>query len=308
MERTARYRSLAPLLDWRQAVRPIPWARTFGRRAPLVVEIGFGNGEYLVRQALQYPDRDFVGIEPEWASIQRCLRKLALADIHNVRLMQVNAQVAFERLFCQSSVEQVSALFPCPWPKERHIKHRLFAKPFLELINSRLTCRGTLYIVTDRLDYSAWVERQAEGTGFVFQGRRIAAQFSTKYERKWQAQGQEHFYELCLQKQRAISRSTRKDRELQTHRVQGFDPEQFKPVDLNGEITIKFKDFIYDPRQRRAMQWIFVVEDHLGQDIWIDIAKADDGWRIRPSRGSTFIPTRGLQQALDIIRDTIVGG
>lgn len=302
----ARYLSLDSLVDWRKTKRPIAWAEMFGRNAPLEVEIGFGNGEYLVRQALRHPDRDFVGIEPEWASIQRCLRKLARSQVHNVRLMQANAQVAFERLFPLSAIDQVCALFPCPWPKERHIKHRLFSHAFLALINSRLTCNGTLYIVTDHLDYRDWVKRQSEGTGFFFRSRQVGAQFSTKYERKWQAQGQDRFLELCLQKQRAISLPIRKDQDLQTHRVQAFDPEQFRPIDQRGEVTIKFKDFLYDARQMRAMQWIFIVEDNLGQDVWIEIVKGDGGWNIRPSRGCTFIPTKGLQQAIDVIRDSIM--
>jgi hypothetical protein len=149
------------------------------------------------------------------------------------------------------------------------------------------------------------VERQVIDTGFDFQCRQIAAQFSTKYERKWLAQGQEHFFELSLHKQRAISIPIRKDQEVQTHRVQAFDPAQFRPIDQQGDITIKFKDFLYDPNLRRAMQWVFIVEDDLGQDVWIDITQGEDDWHIRPARGCPFIPTKGVQQVLDLIRDAM---
>lgn len=302
-----RYLSLAPLVNWRQTARPIRWTAQFGRHAHLDVEIGFGNGEYLVRQALHHPERNFVGIELEWASIQRCLRKIAQSHVNNVRLMQISAQVAFERLFCPATIDHVYALFPCPWPKERHTKHRLFSHAFLKLLNSRLTCNGTLHIVTDRTSYSDWLQTQMADTGFGFESRRIAAQFSTKYERKWQAQGQDHFVALWLRKQQAISVPIRKDQDLQSYRVNAFAPEQFRPIDQQGKITIKFKDFIYDPKQRRAIQWVFIVEDNLAQDVWIDIAHGEDGWHIRPARGCSFIPTRGVQQALDLIRDTIPG-
>lgn len=301
----ARYLSLQSLVNWRQIKRPICWTELFGRKAPFEVEIGFGNGEYLVRQALLHPERNFVGIELEWASIQRGLRKIARSQVHNVRLMQVNAQVAFERLFRPATIDRIYALFPCPWPKQRHSKHRLFSRPFLQLLNSRLTCNGNVHIVTDQTAYRDWVGRQTTDTGFIFKWHRISAQFSTKYERKWQALGQDCFVALSLQKQRPLSRPLRKDQELKSHRVKAFDPEQFRPVDQQGTITIKFKDLVYDPKQMRAMQWVFIAEDQLAQDVWIDIAQDGNGWLIRPARGCPFIPTSGVQRALDLIRDTI---
>lgn len=301
----AYYLSLHPLIPWRQVKRPIEWAKRFGRTAPIEVEIGFGNGEYLVRHALIHPQRDFIGIELEWASIQRCLHKIAQSDITNIRLMQVNAHVAFARLFYPEMIERVFALFPCPWPKERHAKHRLFSGAFLKLVNSRLTWQGELQIVTDDDTYGSWVKQQSTDAGFVFDHHAVAAKFSTKYERKWQAQGQQFFHDLRLSKQTPMSIPVQEDKELQVHHVRTFDPEQFHPANQQGEITIKFKDFIYDHKQMRAMQWVYISEDNLGQDVWIDIAQGDDGWLIRPARGCAFIPTKGLQQALDLIHQLI---
>ena len=134
----ARYLSLQPLLLWQHGARPIDWAQQFGRQAPIEVEIGFGNGEFLVREAQVHPELNFVGIEQEWASAQRALRRLAQVKILNVRVLLVDARIALERLFLPQTVQRVYALFPCPWPKERHVKHRLFAQTFLTLLNSRL--------------------------------------------------------------------------------------------------------------------------------------------------------------------------
>ncbi len=202
-------------------------------------------------------------------------------------------------------IDRVFALFPCPWPKERHTKHRLFSRAFLKLVNSRLTLQGELQIVTDDDTYGNWVKQQSTGTGFVFDRHTVAGRSSTKYERKWQAQGQQFFYQLSLYKQRPMSIPVREDKELQVHRVQTFDPEQFHPTDQQGVITIKFKDLIYDHKQMRAMQRVYITEDNLGQDVWIDIAQSDDGWVIRPARGYAFIPTEGVQQALHLIHDMI---
>jgi tRNA (guanine-N7-)-methyltransferase len=69
----AYYRSLKPLVLWREAERPLYWEALFGRAAPVELEIGFGNGDYLVARAQQHPERNFVGIELEWEGVQRAL-------------------------------------------------------------------------------------------------------------------------------------------------------------------------------------------------------------------------------------------
>src|SRR5215470_652303 len=177
MTMQARYLSLAPLLLWQHVERPVDWAQRFGRQAPLVVEIGFGNGEFLVREAQAHPERNFVGIEQEWASVQRGLRRIAQAQVTNVRVLLVDARIALERLFTPQTVQRVYALFPCPWPKERHVKHRLFARTFLTLLNSRLASEGTVHMVTDHVPYLHWVLAQVSDTGFAAQWMTIAPRF-----------------------------------------------------------------------------------------------------------------------------------
>ena len=299
----ARYLSLQPLLLWQHVERPINWPQRFGRQAPLQVEIGFGNGEFLVRQAQEYPEHNFVGIEPEWASVQRCLRRLAQAEVRNVRLLLLDARVAMERLFTPQTLQRVYALFPCPWPKERHVKHRLFAQAFLALLNSRLAAEGEVQLVTDHEAYLAWVLGQVPETGFTPHWKTIPASFSTKYERKWQATGQQEFYDLRLRKSASLARPLIEDVTLQTHRITHFDPVGFVLEARHGAITVTCKDFVYDPRQRKGMVWAFVAEDGLTQDFWIEIASSGSGWAIRPARGCGIIPTVGVQQALDLVRD-----
>src|SRR5438309_11544790 len=109
----ARYLSLQPLLLWQHGARPIDWAPQFGRQAPIEVEIGFGNGEFLVRQAQEHPERNFVGIEQEWASVQRGLRRIAQAHLLTVRVLLVDACIALERLFQCTSLMCVYVLFTC---------------------------------------------------------------------------------------------------------------------------------------------------------------------------------------------------
>ncbi|GIX46669.1 MAG: hypothetical protein KatS3mg131_0880 [Candidatus Tectimicrobiota bacterium] len=227
----ARYRSLAPLVSWAQLPRPLDWEALFARQAPLEVELGFGNGEFLVRQAQARPAHNFVGIEREWASVQRGLRRIAQAGVDNVRLLLVEARVALERLFAPQSIARLYALFPCPWPKARHAKHRLFSHPFLCLLNSRLAPEGEVLLVTDHRPYLEWVLEQVPDSGFACQWRCVPPCYRTKYERKWQAQGQEQFYELLLRKAHHHAIPVPEEVAVQIHRVSHFDPERFQPAD-----------------------------------------------------------------------------
>jgi len=304
MTMKARYLALQPLLLWQHVERPIAWAQQFGRQAPLEVEIGFGNGEFLVRQAQEHPERNFVGIEQEWASVQRGLRRIAQANVSNVRVLLVDARIALERLFNSQTVQRVYALFPCPWPKERHIKHRLFAQTFLTLLNSRLVPEGEVQVVTDHALYLHWVLDQVPDTGFVAQWMTIAPHFGTKYERKWYETGQQEFYDLRLRKTTHVARPLTEDATLHIHRIARFDAAQFQLGTWHGAITVTCKEFLYDPQRQKGMVWVFVAEPGLTQDFWIEIVRSGADWAIRPARGCGIVPTVGVQCALDLMRDT----
>jgi tRNA (guanine-N7-)-methyltransferase len=299
----ARYLSLTPFILWQGAERPIDWQRRFGRDAPVEVEIGFGNGEFLVHQAQHTPEHDFVGLELEWSSVQRGLRRIAQTCLSNVRLLQADARVALARLFRPQSVQRVLSLFPCPWPKARHARHRLFSRAFLALLNSRLVAHGEVQIVTDHVGYVHWILEQAAGTGFAPAWHSVSPHLSTKYARKWHALGQERFYELWLHKQACLVLPVQEDVTLQIHCVPSFDPEHFQPASVRGDIAVECKDFLFDPKRQKGMVRVFVTEEPLCQDFWIEIAHSHRGWSIRPARGCPVVPTVGVQRALDLVRD-----
>lgn len=291
-----------------QTERPLNWSQRFGRTARLELEIGFGNGDFLVRRAQTHPHRNFVGLELEWPSVQRALRKIAQAGRDNVRLVQIDARVALERLFEPQSLHRVYSLFPCPWPKERHAKRRLFAHSFLKLLNSRLVEGGEVLVVTDSYAYVAWILEQAPGTGLEVRWQPIPPRFGTKYERKWRQQGQEQFYELELLKREPIKIPLQEDVTLKTYRLDRFEPHRFQPVDERGDVVVKFQEFLYDAERQKGMVRVIVVEGSLIQHLWIEIARGRDGWHIRPARGCEIVPTVGLQRALDLVHAAVLAG
>lgn len=118
--------------------------RLFARKAPVVLEIGFGNGETLVQQAQENPQLNFVGIEVHEPGVGHCMLKARDAGITNLKLIVHDAIEVLREQIAPHSVQRVNLYFPDPWPKKRHHKRRIVQPGFLELLHSRLTQDGAL--------------------------------------------------------------------------------------------------------------------------------------------------------------------
>ena len=130
----------------------------FGRSAPIVLEIGFGNGETLVEQAAMSPDRDFLGIEVHEPGIGHCMLKAGEAGITNLRVINHDAIEVLRHQVPLESLSRLNLYFPDPWPKKRHHKRRIVAAEFLELVADRLSDAGTLNIATDWANYAEHID------------------------------------------------------------------------------------------------------------------------------------------------------
>lgn len=286
--------------------RPVNWQTQFGNDRPLHLEIGFGLGEFLVDRAADRPDENLVGIEQDWARLGKCLGKIASvrsggqADFgKNIRLMRVDATVALQRLFSPGTLGQVTCLFPCPWPKKSHIKHRLFSGDFLRLLNSRMRMGAGVKIVTDWQAYAQWIVEENKDSGFIGKSRTITARYNTKFERKWLAEGRERFWELDLIKQADCPAPVIEDVEMRARFVKDFDPAFFRFEDIVGETSVIFKDFMFDPRQNRGMVRLIVAEPFLTQHVWIEIVRTRDQWCIAKADGHSALPTAGVALAIE---------
>jgi len=128
--------------------------RVFGRRAPLVLEIGFGNGEQLLWAARNEPERDFVGIEVHRPGVGRLMNALAAHNVDNVRLYNDDAVAVLQRCIAPGALAEARVYFPDPWPKQRQQKRRLIQPAFAALLASRVAPNGVLHLATDWADYA----------------------------------------------------------------------------------------------------------------------------------------------------------
>ena len=128
--------------------------QTFGRHAPLVLEIGFGNGEQLLSSSLREPGKNFVGIEVHRPGVGRLMNALASHNVDNVRLYNDDAVAVLEHCIAPSMLDEVRIYFPDPWPKKRQQKRRLIQPDFCALLASRAVAKGVLHLATDWADYA----------------------------------------------------------------------------------------------------------------------------------------------------------
>ncbi len=135
----------------------------FGRRAPRVVEVGFGNGDALCFAATAEPHRDFIGIEVHTPGVGRLLNAVADAGLTNVRIYRHDAVEVLRREIASASLDEVRIYFPDPWHKKRHNKRRLLQPAFVALLGTRLKAGGLLHLATDWSDYAEQMIDVVEG-------------------------------------------------------------------------------------------------------------------------------------------------
>lgn len=140
----------------------------FSRKAPLIVEIGFGNGECLVEMARMQPQINFLGIEVHQPGVGHLLLQLERQGLTNVRVYQHDAIDILEQKIPDSCLHAVHLFFPDPWQKRRHHKRRIMKAEFVGLLGRKLESGGYFHAATDWDDYAkAMLVNLSESEFFV---------------------------------------------------------------------------------------------------------------------------------------------
>jgi tRNA (guanine-N7-)-methyltransferase len=146
--------ALGPLFVLPYQAAPLDAATAFGRRAPLVLEIGFGMGTATAQIAAARPDTDFLGVEVHTAGVGALLKRIGEEDLSNLRIVQHDAVQVLEQMLAPASLAGVHVFFPDPWHKKKHHKRRLIQPPLVALLASRLAPGGVLHCATDWQPYA----------------------------------------------------------------------------------------------------------------------------------------------------------
>ncbi|HEX5961944.1 MAG TPA: tRNA (guanosine(46)-N7)-methyltransferase TrmB [Rhodanobacteraceae bacterium] len=168
----------------------------FGRHAPRVLEIGFGNGEALAWAGEHDPARDYLGIEVHRPGVGRLMNALAASATGNVRIWNHDAVEVLQYEIPPAALDEVRIWFPDPWPKKRHHKRRLLQPAFAALLATRVKPGGLLHFASDWAEYAlqarevlaaqpGWRLRIGESG----ESKRPAWRIETRFERRGLALG-----------------------------------------------------------------------------------------------------------------------
>lgn len=120
----------------------------------IVVEIGFGNGEFLLHLAEKNPDKGFLGIELSLISHRKALKKIVKKDFDNILLIKMDARIAIPFFIPDEKISAFYFNFPDPWFKRRHHKRRFFKEDMVRALYRKLKNGGFVEISTDWGEYA----------------------------------------------------------------------------------------------------------------------------------------------------------
>lgn len=134
------------------------FATIFAHNKPLILEIGFGNGDSLLTMAENNPQQNYLGIEVYQAGIGRLLVNANKLGLRNLKVINADATEVLKNNIKNNSLAGLQLFFPDPWPKKKHHKRRIMSAQFLQLLAEKLITGGFLHMATDWQDYAEQIK------------------------------------------------------------------------------------------------------------------------------------------------------
>ena len=120
---------------------------------PLEIDLGCGDGSFLINLAKHHPERDFIGVERLLGRCKKVAKKIKRAELDNAKILRLDSKYVVEWLLPAASVSRIHLLCPDPWPKLKHHRRRLVQVPFLTAIKTALAPNGEFLFMTDHEEY-----------------------------------------------------------------------------------------------------------------------------------------------------------
>jgi tRNA (guanine-N7-)-methyltransferase len=170
---------------------------------PLEIDLGCGDGSFLIGMAQQFPERDFLGVERLLGRVRKVCKKITRRSLENARVLRLESRYTVEWLLPAASVSRLHLLCPDPWPKLRHHRRRLVQFDFLEAVRKALTPGGEFLFMTDHEEYFHWAVEQVEAFGKFEQLEWNEDSFfypKTDFQVQWEAEGKSMWRLRCREK------------------------------------------------------------------------------------------------------------
>ncbi len=147
---------------------PFKTEELFSKSLPLEIEIGCGNGSFLINYAQKHPDLNLIGVERLLGRVRKVDRKAGRAESTNIRLLRLDAYYLLKYLIPDESIQAIHIYFPDPWPKRKHLKKRLIQEGFPLLCTRILETGGTVHLRTDHEHYFRQMEEVFTSENSIF--------------------------------------------------------------------------------------------------------------------------------------------
>lgn len=164
----------------------------FGAPGPFEVDLGCGDGGFLLQMAAHYPERRFLGIERLLGRVRGVCSRASSLGLGNVKVCRVESRYFLEWMLRPGHISRLHYLCPDPWPKERHHKNRLVQSDFLPVLHGALAPDGEFLFKTDHEDYFQWVLDHVEQSGLFSRLSWDEDSFfypKTDFQQHWESSG-----------------------------------------------------------------------------------------------------------------------
>lgn len=293
---------------------PLDPVRVFGREAPLVLEIGFGNGEFLAYLAGQHPDWNILGADTSPSSVVRARKRLLREMSRSVKLYCGDARHVVRSVVPSGGLHRVYVNFPDPWPRRRHERRRLLSPDFVTLLSSRLSEDGALWLTTDHRDYFAFARSSVAATGLFSEelGTPPEETLETRWARRWLEQNRPIYHALFYKTadptdEPAGRLETTEMRHALMRGDLGKVTDFEKTVFKEGSVTIVLADAYRSIDGASLVFATMVEESDLNQHVLIEARPRGDDVLVGVTRFGKPLSTRGLNAAVRCVAEYLEG-
>ncbi|MCY3780570.1 MAG: tRNA (guanosine(46)-N7)-methyltransferase TrmB [Chloroflexi bacterium] len=302
-------------VDW-----PLRQELLFPQVGPLIVEIGFGNGDFLAHLAETNPDCNVIGFEISSRSMHKAEAKIDKLALENARPIHGRAETALAHLLEPETVRAFHINNPDPWFKKKHRRRRLIKRETVDLLTSRLVIGGQLHLATDVRDYAEMAHAafsQTPGLSNRFDApwvNEIAGRTQTKYELKGYREGRRgHFF--CYERNDAPAPHPPVIKELDMPHLFLQSPlnaeeivERFETMKLaSGDARIAIMQAYANPRRNTVVFEVVVEEPTIEQHALLSLSpRAEAGQYIVKLTGVGHArPTVGMHRAVETVGEWV---
>ena len=179
------------LHEFESVTKPLRLEDLFPTPQPAELEIGCGDGGFLLEWATRHPEKNFLGVERLLGRLRKLDKKGSRANLTNLRLLRFEARYLLQYLLPAAAFEAVHIYFPDPWPKDKHRRHRLIDEKFPELVRRILAPNGSVHLRTDDPEYFVQMQESfapAKDFSSTETPKELAA-LTTEFERQWNEEG-----------------------------------------------------------------------------------------------------------------------